>query len=69
MNTIISKIYTLIHETDNLIDFEDSVRTLILQLTTLSHPVKIKTQVNFRDGDGRSHLTKHMPAGEPEDLC
>src|SRR5690606_30359882 len=29
MNTIISKIYTLIHQTDNLIDFEESVRILM----------------------------------------
>lgn len=29
MNTIISKLYTLIHQTDNLIDFEESVRILM----------------------------------------
>jgi len=29
MNTIISKLYTLIHQTDNLIDFEERVRILM----------------------------------------
>src|SRR5699024_4527102 len=29
MNTIISNLYKLIHQTDNLIDFEESVRTLM----------------------------------------
>ncbi|GGE57254.1 hypothetical protein GCM10011391_40180 [Pullulanibacillus camelliae] len=32
MNTIISKLYRLIHQTDNLIDFEESVRTLMYEL-------------------------------------
>lgn len=31
MNTIISKLYKLIHQTDNLIDFEESVRTLMYE--------------------------------------
>ena len=30
MNTVISKLYTLIHQTDNLIDFEENVRILIV---------------------------------------
>lgn len=31
MDTIISKLYRLIHQTDNLIDFEESVRTLMYE--------------------------------------
>jgi len=34
MNTIISKIRTLIHQTENLIDFEESVRTLMYEVFT-----------------------------------
>ena len=36
MNTIISKIYTLIHQTDNLIDFEESVRILMYDVPPLT---------------------------------
>jgi hypothetical protein len=32
MNTIISKLYTLIHQTDNLIDFEETVRNLMYEV-------------------------------------
>ena len=32
MNTIISKLYTLIHQTDNLIDFEESVRIFMYEV-------------------------------------
>ncbi|HLT56933.1 MAG TPA: hypothetical protein VK057_12580 [Bacillota bacterium] len=37
MNTIISKLYTLIHQTDNLIDFEESVRILMYDLEGNAH--------------------------------
>lgn len=32
MDTIISKLYKLIHQTDNLIDFEESVRNLMYEV-------------------------------------
>src|SRR5699024_9147427 len=34
MNTIISKIRTILHQTENLIDFEESVRTLMYEVFT-----------------------------------